>query len=271
MHKMGVLKSYKNAQITQNHGVRCVVNLPHEIPLHHHDYYEIEIVASGELCHECNGKRMTLSEGDAYILSPDDVHAVTASGGAEVYNLCIYTEQCNKAVARLLLEEGYPRFGRLTDDEMVEISALHDALREELQSSKKYRSTRIPALTMLFASSLLEKTAVEESLKSSRTYSTVAKAMTFIEEHLSEPITLEDVALVSGYSRTYFCRLFREIVGINFKDYLARERINLACDLLTNEKSSITEIVYAVGFNSFSSFWRTFKKYKGISPCQFRG
>jgi AraC-like DNA-binding protein/mannose-6-phosphate isomerase-like protein (cupin superfamily) len=268
---MGVLKSYKNAQITQNHGVRCVVNLPSKIPLHHHDYYEIEIVASGELFHECNGKRMTLSKGDAYILSPDDVHAVTALGNTEVYNLCIYTEQCNKAVARLLIEEGYPRFGRLTDDEMTEISALHDALREELQSSKKYREPRILALTMLLASSLLEKTTVEGSLKSSRSYSTIAKAMTFIEEHLSEPITLEDVALVSGYSRTYFCRLFREIVGINFKDYLARERINLACDLLTNEKSSITEIVYAVGFNSVSSFWRAFKRYKGISPCEFRG
>lgn len=266
-----MLKSYKDEQIRRDHGVRCIVNMPREFPLHHHDYYELEVVAGGEICHECNGKRTLLSRGDAYILSPDDVHRLSASPNTTIYNLCIYPEQCDKSIAKLLLEERYPRFGTLVGDAVEEIAALHTALKGELKTSGKYRESRICALTALLASKLLERTVAEDSAASSDSYSIVAKAMAFIAKNLSASITLEEVAAISGYSRTYFSKLFREIVGINFKDYLTQERINLACDLLTNETTGITEIAYASGFNNFSSFWRAFKKYKGISPREFRG
>ena len=270
MHGMGMLKSYRDAQITKDHGVRCTVNKPLEYPLHHHDYYELEIVAEGELLHECNGKSMVLKRGDAYILSPNDVHRLVPFQKTKIYNICIYTEQCSKSLARLLHNEEYPRFGRLDDNVLEELSALHEALRDTLDSIGQYREARTSALTTLLASRLFEMTSAEISLQTDQSYSTIAKAMSFIEAHLANPITLEEVAAASGYSRTYFSRLFKEIVGINFKDYLERERIELASDLLENEKMNITEISYAVGFNSFSSFWRAFKKLKGVSPREWR-
>ena len=270
MPEMGMLKSYRDAQITKDRGVRCAVNTPREFPLHHHDYYELEIVAEGELLHECNGKSMTLVRGDVYILSPSDVHRLVALQKTKIYNVCIYTEQCSKSIARLLLDEEYPRFGRVDDNVMTELEALHSALRDVLCSTDKYREARISALTTLLAARLFELSDAEISLQTDQSYSTIAKAMSFIEAHLANPITLEEVAAASGYSRTYFSRLFKEIVGINFKDYLERERIELASNLLENEKTSITEISYAVGFNSFSSFWRAFKKLKGVSPREWR-
>ena len=270
MSEMGMLKSYRDAQITKDHGVRCVVNTPSEFPLHHHDYYELEIVAEGELLHECNGKSMMLRGGDAYILSPNDVHRIVPFKKTVIYNLCIYTEQCSKSISRLLLDEEYPRFGRIDDNVMKEIGALHSALRDVLNSTGQYREVRTSALTTLLVSRLFEMTAAEISLQSDQSYSTIAKAMSFIEAHLANPITLEEVAAASGYSRTYFSRLFKEIVGINFKDYLEHERIELASNLLEIEEMSITEISYAVGFNSFSSFWRAFKKRKGASPREWR-
>ena len=270
MHDMGMLKSYRDAQITKDHGVRCAVNKPLEFPLHHHDYYELEIVAEGELLHECNGKSMMLKKGDVYILSPKDVHRLVTFQKTKIYNLCIYTEQCSKSITRLLLDEEYPRFGKVNDEVLRELAALHSALRDVLSSSGQYRGARTSALTTLLASRLFEVSTAEISLQTDQSYSTIAKAMSFIEAHLANPITLEEVAAVSGYSRTYFSRLFKEIVGITFKDYLERERIELASDLLENEKMNITEISYAVGFNSFSSFWRAFKKLKGTSPREWR-
>ena len=270
MPGMGMLKSYRNAQIIKDHGVRCAVNRPSEFPLHHHDYYELEIVAEGELLHECNGKSMVIGRVDVYILSPKDVHRLVPFRKTKIYNICIYTEQCSKSIARLLLDEEYPRFGRVDDDVMKELSALHSALQEELGSSNQYREARTSALTTLLASRLFEMSAAEVSLQTDQSYSTIAKAMSFIEAHLANPITLEEVASASGYSRTYFSRLFKEIVGINFKDYLERERVERASSLLENEKMSITEISYSVGFNSFSSFWRAFKKLKGVSPREWR-
>ena len=270
MPEIGMLKSYRNAQITKDHGVRCAVHRLIEFPLHHHDYYELEIVAEGELLHECNGKSMMLKKGDVYILSPKDVHRLVTFQKTKIYNLCIYTEQCSKSIARLLLDEEYPRFGKVDDEVLGELAALHSALRDVLNSSGQYRGARTSALTTLLASRLFEVSAAEISLQTDQSYSTIAKAMSFIEAHLANPITLEEVAAVSGYSRTYFSRLFKEIVGINFKYYLERERIELASDLLEIEEMSITEIAYAVGFNSFSSFWRAFKKLKGVSPREWR-
>jgi AraC-like DNA-binding protein/mannose-6-phosphate isomerase-like protein (cupin superfamily) len=270
MSEIGMLKSYRNAQITKDHGVRCDVHKPSEFPLHHHDYYELEIVAEGEMFHECNGRGMMLRRGDVYILSPNDVHRLVPSQKTTIYNLCIYTEQCSKSIARLLLDEEYPRFGRVDDSVMEEISALHSALRDVLNSTGQYRGARTSALTTLLVSRLFEMSDAEISLQTDQSYSTIAKAMSFIEAHLANPITLEEVAAASGYSRTYFSRLFKEIVGINFKYYLERERIELASDLLEIEEMSITEIAYAVGFNSFSSFWRSFKKLKGVSPREWR-
>lgn len=270
MSEIGMLKSYRNAQITKDHGVRCDVHKPSEFPLHHHDYYELEIVAEGEMFHECNGKGMMLRRGDVYILSPNDVHRLVPTQKATIYNLCIYTEQCSKSIARLLLDEEYPRFGRVDDSVMEEISALHSALRDVLNSTGQYRGARTSALTTLLVSRLFEMSDAEISLQTDQSYSTIAKAMSFIEANLANQITLEEVAAASGYSRTYFIRLFKEIVGINFKYYLERERIELASDLLEMEEMSITEIAYAVGFNSFSSFWRAFKKLKGVSPREWR-
>ena len=270
MHEMGMLKSYRDAQITKDHGVRCAVNKPLEFPLHHHDYYELEIVVKGEMLHECNGKSMILKRGDIYILSPNDVHRLVPTQKTTIDNVCIYTEQCSKSIARLLLDEKYPRFGRVDDDGMQEIGALHSALRDVLSSTGQYRGARTSALTTLLVSRLFEMTSAEISLQTDQSYLTIAKAMSFIEANLANQITLEEVAAVSGYSRTYFSRLFKEIVGINFKYYLERERIELASDLLEMEEMSITEIAYAVGYNSFSSFWRAFKKLKGVSPREWR-
>jgi AraC-like DNA-binding protein len=270
MSEMEMLKSCRNAQITKDHGVRCDVHKLSEFPLHHHDYYELEIVAEGEMLHECNGKSMRLRRGDVYILSPHDVHRLVPTQKTTIYNVCIYTEQCSKSIARLLLDEEYPRFGRVDDSVMEEISALHSALRDVLSSTGQYRWARTSALTTLLVSRLFEMSDAEISLQTDQSYLTIAKAMSFIEANLANPITLEEVAAASGYSRTYFSRLFKEIVGINFKYYLERERIELASDLLEMEEMSITEISYAVGFNSFSSFWRAFKKLKGVSPREWR-
>ncbi len=270
LYKKGMLKSYKTAQITLDHGVRCTINIPHEYPLHHHDYYELEIVTEGELLHECNGRSSKLTKGDVYILSPNDVHRLSPLKKTTIYNLCIYPEQCDKSVARLLREEAHPRFGRLTDEGLAEIVALHDALREEICRSDRYREMRISALTTLLASSLLRETTVQETPQTNQVYTVISQAMSYIEDNLTRPISLTDVATASGYSRTYFSKLFKEIVGINFKDYLEMERINLACELLMNKKMSVTEISYAVGFNNFSSFWRAFKKHKCIAPSHYR-
>ena len=65
-------------------------------------------------------------------------------------------------------------------------------------------------------------------------------------------------------------REFQQVTGINFVDYVAHARFKNACDLLRNPRLRISEIAFAVGFQSLSQFNRVFKRFAGKSPTQYR-
>ena len=96
------------------------------------------------------------------------------------------------------------------------------------------------------------------------------KAMKYVQNHLHENISLEEVSKKVGLERTYFCRLFAKSVGISFTEYVAREKIKAACRMLEHSEYNCTEIGQFLGFSSDSYFGKIFKKYKGITPAQYR-
>ena len=82
-------------------------------------------------------------------------------------------------------------------------------------------------------------------------------------------ITLDDVARHVGMNRTSFCIFFKKVSGKTFVTYLNEYRIELACRLLKQQKVSVAEICYQVGFNNVPYFNRVFKKMKGVSPSEY--
>ena len=96
------------------------------------------------------------------------------------------------------------------------------------------------------------------------------KARKFIEEHSNEELSLKRVARAVNISGNYLSEKFKEITGLNFVEYVARVRFEKACDLLENADRRISEIAFAVGFQSLSQFNRIFKKLSGKSPTAYR-
>jgi AraC-like DNA-binding protein len=96
------------------------------------------------------------------------------------------------------------------------------------------------------------------------------KARIFIREHSGEEISLTKVAKAVNISATHLSEKFKQITGINFVDCVARTRFDKACDLLLNSNLRISEIAFAVGFQSLSQFNRVFKKLSGKSPSAYR-
>jgi AraC-like DNA-binding protein len=96
------------------------------------------------------------------------------------------------------------------------------------------------------------------------------KARKFIEEHSSEELSLTRVARAVNISGNYLSEKFRDVTGINFVEYVARVRFEKACDLLENVDRRISEIAFAVGFQSLSQFNRVFKRLSGNSPTGYR-
>ncbi len=98
----------------------------------------------------------------------------------------------------------------------------------------------------------------------------VIKAKSFVENNYNNKIYLKDVAKHVGFSPYYFSRLFKEIEGVNFSDYVNRYRIDMSKKYMQNFKLSLSQISEKVGYEDFSYFSSVFKKYENILPSKYR-
>jgi AraC-like DNA-binding protein len=96
------------------------------------------------------------------------------------------------------------------------------------------------------------------------------KARNFIQEHSGEELSLGQVAQAANMSRNYFSEKFKEATGVTFVRYVARARFEKAAALLQQPDLRVSEIAFAVGFQSLSQFNRTFKRLAGKPPREFR-
>ncbi|WP_299711698.1 GyrI-like domain-containing protein [uncultured Tenacibaculum sp.] len=99
----------------------------------------------------------------------------------------------------------------------------------------------------------------------------IHNAIQYIEENSTSKLLLEDVAAKAHFSPFHFHRIFKAITEETFVNFVTRKRIEKSADfLLHKQNKTITEIAFLSGFSSISSFSRTFKKFYGISPKQFK-
>jgi AraC-like DNA-binding protein len=96
------------------------------------------------------------------------------------------------------------------------------------------------------------------------------KARNFIDEHISEELSLTKVAKAADTSPNYLSEKFKEATGINFVQYVALERYQKAATLLREADLRVSEIAFAAGFQSLSQFNRVFRKFSGKTPTEYR-
>ncbi|WP_144148077.1 AraC family transcriptional regulator [Paraburkholderia sp. BCC1884] len=94
--------------------------------------------------------------------------------------------------------------------------------------------------------------------------------LSYIGKNLSCELRESDLAQLAGQSVSAFSRYFRRHTGLPFVQYVNRMRINLACQLLTDDALSVTDICFKAGFNNLSNFNRQFLAVKGMAPSRFR-
>ena len=98
----------------------------------------------------------------------------------------------------------------------------------------------------------------------------VSKAKSIIADQIEKRLTLEDIANEVHVSVFYFCKVFKLSTGMTFTEYVNRKRVELAKGELKKTRKPVTEIAYAVGFQSLSHFNRCFLKFAGESPRKYR-
>ena len=100
--------------------------------------------------------------------------------------------------------------------------------------------------------------------------SVIERAKEYIEKNFKKDISLDEVSQEVDMSSYYFSKLFKEVSGYNFIEYVTNMRIDRAKELLSDGRLSMKEICMEVGYGDPNYFSRIFKKCVGVTPTEFR-
>lgn len=96
------------------------------------------------------------------------------------------------------------------------------------------------------------------------------KVTHYIDTHISQPITIEDLANVAGLSMYHFSRCFRAAVGRSPHAFVMARRIETSRQMLIESTQSLSQIAYVCGFSSQSHFTTKFREHVGATPGAYR-
>ncbi len=135
-------------------------------------------------------------------------------------------------------------------------------------------SKRVTALLQLFAAHLVEKymnTAAEKpDLRGGLPIRQIRKVEDHVREHLEEDVSVETLAALVELSPFHFSRVFKQATGISPLQFVTRERITQAQQLIRETSRSLIEIALEVGYTSPSHFAQVFRRVVGVTPTEFR-
>jgi two-component system, response regulator YesN len=111
---------------------------------------------------------------------------------------------------------------------------------------------------------------VRESMTSHKSVNIIEKVKTYVEEAITENITLKDISDTLHYNCSYLGQKFKSQENMTFNEYLLQQRMEKAKRLLHNSNLKIYEIANEVGYIELDWFYKKFKSYTGVSATEYR-
>lgn len=252
---------------------------------HTHAYFQIYYVSKGTLTHYVSDTSSLLSRGDMFIVPPGTTHHICRGDDAEFYTFSFLSNTFGEPTDSNRLAVGFLRSLEQTEADQIHpkitvpsqevlhiesimaqmLSTFH---RRELGYAEALRAYGILLLT-LFVRVYYETLPERFYLDTQSSRQAVLLGIRYLEENFTEQLSLEEIARRCALSKSCFSRQFRAITGTTFGSYLNRCRINRAMEYLRKDYK-ITGIYGLCGYNDFSTFYRNFKKFTGLSPEQYR-
>ncbi|MBE6757676.1 MAG: AraC family transcriptional regulator [Ruminococcaceae bacterium] len=234
----------------------------YKVRAHLHRFSEWLFVESGVMTMYLNGERIQVQAGSAVMILPNEVHAYTDETASRA--LCVV---CSNDFIPCLFEklgENYP------ESPVFSAKAVADVFREIPKTSPD-DAVRFMGLLNLVCSAFLEQTIIVPK-KAGKRNPPYREALTYIDEHYREDISLSSMAVALGYHEKYLSAVLGSMSDMNFRNLLASRRVEYACALLreSDTSRSIAEVAHAAGFSSINTFNRKFKFFCGMTPREFQ-
>ena len=259
--------------------------------MHKHDFIEIAYVISGTGKHIVGDHQYDTSKGDLFIINYDVPHGFFPNSEGEegpvVYN-CVFMPKFLDAslfgsinfqdiASSILFKSLFPdNTAPLPDLNLhgtvfTEVGVLFSKMYSEYKAMEKgycdiIRAYLIELIIKIFRYMELDKPRTVHP----KNEELVNRAIDYLKHNYNTDIRLEDIAVRSFISKNYFCKLFKDVTGTNFSDYIQKLRIDEACSLLRNSDMKVTSIAMQTGFNDIKFFYEVFKKITGKTPGDYR-
>ncbi len=274
------LKEGMNCKLSR---CKCENNCPE--PPHTHEFIEMVYILEGEGTQFINASEYHVSRGDLLFINYKQVHSFTTPKKMTYINILLDPEfiSCSlinsENAFELLSLSAFSDFSEKCDQNtsLVKFSGMERDFIESLilELEDECKSFGAGCETIIRSGLTLLLTYVfrkfSENASEEKNGEPITNAITqYINEHLSEDISLEALARQSFYNPSYFSRMFKEKYGITLTAYIRKTRLERACTMLLEEKLPISKIAELSGFGSTTTFYKKFKAAYGLSPAEWK-
>lgn len=242
-----VFENHENAWIGKYRGLRNI--------LHWHFEYEMISVLNGTVVVKIENAEFVAEAGDLFFCTPNELHYIDADENSLV-EIMIFTCDIPRELNRLSLLS--PKISCAPI-----IGSYTQIIKNELNAKAEFYKSKIQLVltSMIIDIFRNEKTVMKIDEENSFYKNLIIK----ISDNMGD-ITFEEAAAFSGYSPSYFSRMFKRLSNMTFSSYLNYIRIEKAISLIKENKMSITEISLVCGFSTIRNFNRVFKSVTDFSP-----
>lgn len=229
----------------------------------HSTHYELLVFIRGNA--ECwiEGRRKKLEYGDVVIVSPREMHRIFILDNTE--------KELSTAQTNLLgvFHKNRTHILHLSDEEMAQF------ISNQLQMKKMWKKKEFGAdllSSAWFQILLLQLSQKMRQAEGARPWESVSglvgEALEYVNVHMTEDISVQDIADALNVSRYYLSHEFKKSTGYGLWNYVISKRLVYSQKLLA-EGASVTEACYESGFKDYAHFIKSFTKTFGCSPKQY--
>ncbi len=250
-----------------------------------HDFWEMAYIDSGDVGVVADGTGYTLRQGEAIFHKPNEYHNIWANGKyAHVLilsfssksrmmsffkNKILTLDAEDKHLLRKIIDEARLAFAEPLD--IVDLPGMtlrKDAPPGAAQLTRLYMEALLIGLARKnSAVSHAERRSASAADENENKIVRVIKE--YLENHLTETVTLDDICAQLCFSKTYIKALFKKRTGTSIIQYFITLKIALAKRLISEGDKTVSEIAEECGFSGVHYFSRLFKAHTGMSPTGY--
>jgi AraC-like DNA-binding protein len=251
----------------------------------HEDFFELVIVLSGSASHMVDDEKFQISKGDVFVIGNNTAHGYQDTDNFRICNIMFRLDSLfpgNYDITRsagfhaLFLLEPYVskeyKFSsrlKLLQKDFDKVCKMVDMMHSEYQNKSEGWRTFLQSSFMTLVVILSRSYDFKDDFYRMDIIN-IAKAISHIENHYNEDISIQMLADLSHYSERHFIRVFRDTYHTTPMNYIISLRIRKACLQLKDSSLSISDIALRCGFNNSNYFSRIFKQQIGITPTRYR-